>query len=111
MFQIPSRKIRDGASLFIRNGIEFRLRDDISGISEHTESLLIEVDNKITGENTSTIIGVIYRPPNTDVLLSIEYMEGILETVKSDRMIRYMMGDYNINSLKSSVQSPTSDFL
>ena len=56
-------------------------------------------------------MGVIYRPPNTDMRLSTEYIEGILERVKSERNICYMMGDYNIDLLKSSVHSPTSDFL
>ena len=71
---------------------------------EHTESLFIEIDKKkFTGENTTTIKGVIYRPPNTDMQLSTEYIEGILETMKSERNICYMMGDYNIDLLKSSV--------
>ena len=106
-------KIGGGVSLFMRNGIEFQLRYDISGIHEHTESLFIWNRQKIYRENTSTIIGVIYRhrPHNTNMQLSTEYIEGILETVKSERNICYMMGDYNIASLKSSVQSPTSDFL
>ena len=40
-------KIGGGVSLFISNGIEFRLRDYISGIHEHTESPFIEIDKNL----------------------------------------------------------------
>ena len=45
------------------------------------------------------IVGVIYRPPNTDVEKFNEQFNLIMHTIKQERKIAYIMGDYNINVL------------
>ena len=42
-------------------------------------------------------MGVIYRPPNTDIEIFNEYLESILDKVGHEKKLSYIMGDYNIN--------------
>ncbi len=51
---------RGGVTLFIKQSIQYKIREDLSIIDAHVfESLLIEVKSQNT---KSLIIGVIYRP-------------------------------------------------
>ena len=71
------------------------------------ESLFIEV---IRGEGRrNEIIGVMYRPPGGDFNTFIEDLTQIL--IKLRGVDAYIMGDYNIDLLKSDSHRPTTDCL
>ena len=40
----------------------------------HIETIFIEIDKEQIGKDKNVIIGVIYRPPDTDIKISNEYM-------------------------------------
>ena len=56
------------------------------------------------------LLGVIYRPPNTDIKLFIDALKEILENLQSENKVLYLVGDYNINLLNVDSHSLTADF-
>ena len=57
------------------------------------------------------IIGVLYRPPGTDISIFSEELNTICTRIKPERKICHMIGDYNINLLNAESHPPTQDFL
>ena len=57
------------------------------------------------------IVGVIYRPPGTDMNQFNSITCDIVSQISRDNKICYLMGDYNINILNNEVHSQTSDFI
>ena len=56
-------------------------------------------------------MGVIYRPPNTNVSLFNDQLTCILNKIKPANNKIYLVGDYNINLLNTDAHIPTSDFI
>ena len=75
------------------------------------ESLFIEIDKHVFRQQSNIILGVSYRPPNTDINSFNETLSTILEKLKVEDEIFNLMGDYNINLLNYSSHSLTSDFV
>jgi len=95
-----------GVSLFIKDNLEFTVRNDLGFNNACMESLFIEINKDIVGKNRNIIVGVIYRPPDTNVKDFNEYLEQLLESIKSENKIPYLIGDYNINLLNSEHHPP-----
>ena len=75
------------------------------------ESIFIEIDKHVFNKNSNIVIGVIYRPPNTDINCFNESLNVILDKLKNENKLCFLMGDYNINLLNSDKRNPTSDFV
>ena len=75
------------------------------------ESLFIDIDKHVFQQQSNIILGVIYQPPNTDINSSNETLSIILEKLKVEDKICYLMRDYNINLLNYSSHLLTSDFV
>ena len=73
---------RGGVGLFIKDNINFKIRDDISVFIPHVfESLFIEMKTK---SRKNTIVGVIYRPntaPKADVDIFSATMFNIMDNI------------------------------
>ena len=81
-FIYKNRKIKSkgGVAIYIRYNIQYNLREDLSIFIEgEFESIFIE---SINNDQTS-IVGEIYRIPNTSVNLSIQRYEAILQKMES----------------------------
>ena len=59
----------------------------------------------------NVIIGVLYKPPNTDIEIFNEHLNQIMYTIKQERKLAHIMGDYNINRLNHDTHPPTAAFL
>ena len=107
------RPIRSGGgvSLLIKNHLEFTVRNDLCVSDASAESLFIEIDKDVVGKNKNVIVGVIYRPPDTDMKHFNEHLEPLLNTIKSEDKIPYLIGDYNINLLNAEQHPPTQEFV
>ena len=57
------------------------------------------------------LLGVLYRPPGTNIDEFHRYLTPILEKVKSEKKKCYIMGDFNLDLLNSDVHAQTSQFL
>ena len=104
-------KIGGGVSVFINNNLEYIKRSDISIFDENVESIFIELSKDYIGYKKNSTIGVIYRPPNTDMSIFNQQLLNILSSLKTENKIVYLMGDFNINLLNIDKHLPSSEFL
>ena len=100
-----------GVGIFIKNDVSFQDRNNSYSIHDVFESIFIEIDKHVFNKNSNIVIGVIYRPPNTDINCYNESLNVILEKLKNENKLCFFMDDYNINLLNSEKHYPTSDFV
>ena len=79
--------------------------------NDNIESIFVEIDKSDFSLDRNVVIGVLYRPPNTDIVSFNDYLGNILANVERERKICYIMGDYNINLLNHNSQPKTTSFL
>ena len=102
-----------GIGMYIRENIQFKIRDDISVFIPHVmESLFVEIN---TNKNKTTIIlGMIYRPntaPRADMDIFMSTLNDINEIISKEKKTSYLMGDFNIDLLKFTAHQKTNAFL
>ena len=74
-------------------------------VEDNIECLFVKIQGKIQ----SYVAGVVYRPPNSNVIEFSNTMHYILE--KLGRQQCYIMGDFNLDLLKHEKHPPTEQFL
>ena len=103
---------RGGVGLFIRENINYKIRDDISVFLPHIfESLFVEIS--YTGSK-NIIVGVVYRPntePHADMDMFQSNMFDIMSIITTERKQCTIMGDMNINLLKFGCHPKTEYYL
>ena len=100
-----------GVSLYINENFMVRTRSDLDTMSEQIEAKFVEIKKENTGLLKDAIIGIIYRPPNQDVVVFNDKLNEILSSIKSEKKLIYLMGDFNINILDAKDHIPSSEFL
>ena len=66
-----------GVAFYIQEQLQFKIRHDLS--IKECESLFIEIDNE-----KNTIIGLIYRPPNSNIDSFYEDFERLVNTISRE---------------------------
>ena len=84
-----------GVSFFIKNNINFKVRDDLSLMLPFIETLFIEVPHN----GKTFLIGIVYRVPNTNVEIFNETLNKLIEPIRNNFEI-VLVGDFNICLLK-----------
>lgn len=106
------RKVKrgGGVSLYVKEGLSFTEREDLSISNSHLESLFIELDSgkKL---NNKTLIGVLYKPPSAAVDSFLEALSDVLSKVQTEQKESYIMGDYNMDLLKNKSNKQVSNFI
>ena len=110
-FEYRKQRRGGGASLFIRGGVGYKIRNDLSFFGDDFESLFVELSNIRYSFGKSVIFYCIYRPPNTDIRLFTDQNYNILDILRGERKVIYLAGDYNINILNSDKHKPCAEFL
>ena len=105
-----SHKGGGGFSLFVKRYIDYYVRTDLTLSNDFLETLFIEIP-KCSYSLKNIIIGVIYRPPTSDITVFNEYTDNILKTVKTEQKLCYIMGDFNVNLLNYEKHNKTADFV
>ena len=108
---LEKKRIGGGVSLFIKNNIEYCCRHDLYVFNDNIETLFIEISKEQLGLDKNVIIGIIYRPPSTDIEKFINHMIEILAIIKRKNQFVYLMGDYNVNLLNFDKHILTSECL
>ena len=75
------------------------------------ECVTIEIDKSVFSTSGNLVLTVLYRPPNTDVKMFIQQLNIILQQIKKEGKLCYLMGDYNINILNYESNSTTAEFV
>ena len=100
-----------GVSLYVKENIQFTVRNDIAVNDGSTENIFIEIDKGVYNTSKDVLIGLIYRPPNTSMLNFNKELENTLHTISRENKIIYLLGDYNINLLNTDLHAQTSNFI
>jgi hypothetical protein len=65
----------------------------------------------VFNSDKNIIVAVIYRAPNREINSFNEKLNDVLNIIKNENKICYLLGDYNINLFNSDSHAQTSDFL
>ena len=106
-----STKKGGGVAIFLKRGISYQNRNDLEHMGDIYESVFIEIDKDAFSKNKNVIIGVIYRPPGTDLEIFNEHISILLNKLKNEYKFCYLMGDYNVNLLNYGKHRETTDFV
>lgn len=91
-----------GVSIFIRKGLSYKERNDLTIILPYMECLFIEIQI----DKKKYILGGFYRIPDTNVNLFIEKYNEIVEQLKTNYEL-VLLGDFNIDLLKDDISKNT----
>ena len=100
-----------GVGIFLKNNCNFCVRDDLVVFNDYFESVFLEIPNSVFNTGKNIIIGVIYRPPGTDMDMFNSEFSNILDVIKTENKLCYLLGDYNINLLNYDSHELTADFV
>ena len=103
---------RGGVGLFIKDGIRYKIRNDLSLFIPHVfESLFIEI---ISPSAKNTVLGTIYRPntePKADIDIFSKSLFDIMDIIAEEHKHGIIMGDMNIDLLKFQSHTNTCNYL
>ena len=100
-----------GVSLYIKDHIDYRVREDLGKICNYAETLFVEIDKNAIGYKRYVITGVIYRPPDSNIEEFLNYMNDIFTKLGRENKTVYLMGDYNINMINNVSHKSTAEFI
>ena len=104
-----NNKTGGGVGLYFSVDLNYKLRNDLNfNNTGCAESLFIEI-TKSNGKNI--VVGVVYRPPNSDVNDFIQDMDSLITKISRENKICYLMGDFNLNLLNCENHKLTNAFL
>ena len=114
LFNIPLYKLvsrnrsntsRGGVCIYVKDTIQFEERNDLTIFDEGKfESIFIETTNM----RKNIVVGEIYRIPNSNVALSLEYYDKIVSGIRGNAIIGT---DQNFDLLKSISHTATTELL
>ena len=103
---------RGGVGLFMKDNINYRVRDDLSVFMPHVfESLFIELVHKA---NKHTIVGVIYRyntVSKVDIDVFSSTLHDVMDIINTEHTNGVIMGDMNVGLLNFESHNKTIDYL
>ena len=101
-FLTPTERARGGALLYVKNNIDCKRRNDLEQLmykSRKLESVFIETINE---GKKNKIYACIYRHPSMEIEdFNKNYLEPVLLKLASENKIIYLLGDFNIDLLKT----------
>jgi len=108
----PTESSAGGTLLYISNTFSYRPRTDLDQcmyLSKQLESVFAEI---ILPKKTNVIVGCIYRHPNMSITeFNSFYLTPLLDKVGNENKKIFLLGDFNINLLKSNENNDISSFL
>ena len=108
IYQIPNytvihktRKEKQGGGLcmFIRNDLNFKLRNDLDKFDSDIETLTIEIENR---NSKNIVLSGIYRPPQGNINSFKDHLKTIMSKNSLTNKHVFITGDFKINSLDYS---------
>jgi len=104
-----TNKIGGGVGIYIDNGLEYKVRYDLTVVNEFIECVFIEVSQSCS----NFLIGCVYRPPGKELYLFKDFLVMLLDKINSKRNVplTFLAGDFNINLLKVACHNPTNEFI
>ena len=109
---IRESRMGGGVSLFINRNLKFEVISNFSINLEDVDMLFIEIDKNELKCNKNLMIGVCYRAPHVCANKFIDEMHRLLDDLTKLNKHIYLLGDFNINTMKSHIalNKVASDF-
>ena len=102
---------RGGVALYIKSGIHFKQRDDLSlNVESEFESLFVEI-NSTEINSPNLIVGEIYRVPGTNEQASLERFQYILNGINQSNLRSVIGTDQNFDLLNVDRHTNTAELL
>ena len=94
-----SDKKDGGVGIYVTRQIQYKIRKYLNPkVGDAIETIFIKI--KTTFGN-NIVVGVIYRPPKGKIEIFENAMNEMLAKIDKENKICYLMGDFNIDLLKS----------
>ena len=103
-----SNRTGGGVALYLSHKFEYVIHDELNMMSDIVESLFIEISNP---QSKNIIIGVVYRPPSSNPKDFLNCIENLLKNPLFVNKSTFIMGDFNIDLIKSDHNSTSQEFL
>ena len=100
-----------GVSLYVLQGINFTLRNDLDYFDSEMETAFIELDKNVFNTDSNIVIAVIYRMPNFSVDVFNYRISDILNVLQRERKLCYLLGDLNTDFLNAEDHRATGELL
>ena len=111
VYQYREHRPGGGVSIFILENINYVVRSDLSRNSSFLECIFLEIPKSEHFYAKDILIGMIYRPPNTDIREFNKSFSEILSIIHSESKVVYLMGDFNVNLLNSETHTTSAEFI
>lgn len=108
-----SLRVGGGVSIYAHNSLQYCVREDLAPPLKNidVEALFIEITSCSFFGGRNVIIGCVYRPPDIDIGCFNDMLASTLDMINMERKQCFLLGDFNLDLLKSETQARTSDFL
>ena len=107
MLKSRTRGRGGGVGLLFDNNLEIgtKIRDDLAcPDTKIMERLFVQISQtKLAVKDV--IVGVIYRPPNTNVIVFCDSLSQILDKINKEDRPCYLLGDFNIDLINSQSET------
>ena len=107
----PTGTTHGGVGFYIKNNLDYFIRPDlILNSPSNFETMFVEI---VLPDRKNLVVGCVYRHPSSDVSVkefSENYLEPILHKINREKKVCAIMGDFNIDLLKSTGTSESNDF-
>ena len=107
---LPTETSFGGTGFYIKSGLDYVVRKDLNLNSPgNFEAMFIEI---LLPDRKTLIVGCIYRYPSGIPIREFtnSHLEPILEKISKEKKECTLMGDFNVDLLKSSDNNAAGDF-
>ena len=110
-FYEPTETSHGGTGFYIKDSFVFKKRDDLNFNSKGDfESCFIEL---VFPDKKNVVVGCIYRHPSSQISIhqfSSDYIEPMLKKISSDNKTCILVGDFNIDLIKTDINDDANEF-
>ena len=107
----PTQSTHGGVGFYIKNGIDYVERHELTlNTLNHFEAKFVEI---ILPDRKNLVVGCVYRHSSSDMSIADfteKHLEPILYKVNKEKKECVLMGDFNINLLKTGGGNAASKF-
>ena len=104
----PTTQRAGGVGLYIRNGIQFSVRHDLTSSTGESEMLWVEIESDL---DSNMICGVVYRHPSSNLETFLNNFYSVIGKISQEGKLCLISGDFNINLLNYDKHPLTEDFI
>lgn len=113
VFSNRKERVGGGVAVFAHNQYQIKVRKDLDLMTNETgvESVFVELMSCPVFGGRNVIVGCIYRPPNAEFKSFSDSLTASLDVINKEGKLCYLLGDFNINLIKTENHYFTDNFL